>query len=81
LSLINGFSFAPITSTEHADDAIPVCEANSQNIAFDLTETVEPLLGLTMLQVPGDNAMWISESVLSLGKGNLMLILVGPILF
>ncbi len=79
-SLINGFSFAPVASTEYADDIVSVHEANGQDAAVDHTEAVKPLFDLAVLQVFGDYTARVSKSMLRLRERDVVLFLIGLVL-
>ena len=79
-SLINSLALTPIPGTEDSNDVFAICESDRQDPAFNLTETVVPLLTRTMGQVLRNHALRIGKGELRFPERNPMPLLVLVIL-
>jgi len=79
-ALINSFSFAPISGANDADDALAIREAYRHDPLSNLPNTIVSLLGRTVHQILGDDALGINKRELRLGEGHTVFRLVFHVL-
>lgn len=76
LALINRLSFPPVAGTKDSNDTATIGKADGENTPVNLAETQIAFLSLAVGQVFGNDAVRISEGILSQRKRYSVLFLV-----